>query len=275
MHLGHDLGTGLHEPFVAALELGATEVVRPELEQLEVGAHGAVEDDDALAQRLQIRGRGRVEAAQKFGGKCHEGSRLPGHSGCSGPAPVASRLVAPKIYTKSGDDGTTGLLYGGRVRKDSWRIELNGVVDEAQAAIGMARAETAPGSEANERLAALARDLYVLMAEVATAPENRRKLKAGSSLVILDMVGALELGIDDLLQRFEMPSDFTIPGENRVAAALDLARTIVRRAERIAVTEPAGDSLVPMYLNRLSDLLWAMARWQEGPEHRLSKAQNP
>jgi cob(I)alamin adenosyltransferase len=181
--------------------------------------------------------------------------------------------VAPRIYTKHGDDGTTGLLYGGRVRKDSWRIELNGVVDEAQAAIGMARAETAPGSEANERLAALARDLYVLMAEVATAPENRSKLKAGSSLVILDMVGALELGIDDLLERFEMPSDFTIPGENRVAAALDLARTIVRRAERIAVTEPAGDSLVPMYLNRLSDLLWAMARWQEGPEHRLSKLQ--
>ncbi|HEY1653108.1 MAG TPA: cob(I)yrinic acid a,c-diamide adenosyltransferase [Acidimicrobiales bacterium] len=181
--------------------------------------------------------------------------------------------MAPKIYTKKGDDGTTGLLYGGRVRKDSWRIDLNGVVDEAQAAIGMARAETAPGSEANERLTALARDLYVLMAEVATAPENRTKLKAGSSLVTPDMVSALEAGIDDLLQRFEMPSDFTIPGENRVAAALDLSRTIVRRAERLAAAEPAGDSLVPMYLNRLSDLLWAMARWQEGPEHRLSKLQ--
>jgi cob(I)alamin adenosyltransferase len=89
-------------------------------------------------------------------------------------------------------------------------------------------------------------------------------------LVTPDMVSALEVGIDDLLERFEMPSDFTIPGENRVAAALDLARTIVRRAERIAVTEPAGDSLVPMYLNRLSDLLWATARWQEG-EHLLSK----
>ena len=102
------------------------------------------------------------------------------------------------------------------------------------------------------------------MAEVATAPDNRSKLKAGSSLVTPDMVGALEDGIDDLLQRFDMPSDFTIPGENRVAAALDLARTIVRRAERIAVAEPPGDSLVPIYLNRLSDLLWAMARWQEG-----------
>lgn len=90
-------------------------------------------------------------------------------------------------------------------------------------------------------------------------------------MVTLDMVGALEAGIDDLLQRFEMPSDFTIPGENRTAAALDFARTIVRRAERIAVVEPPADSLVPVYLNRLSDLLWAMARWQEGPEHQLSK----
>jgi cob(I)alamin adenosyltransferase len=193
--------------------------------------------------------------------------------------------VTPKIYTKTGDGGTTGLLFGGRVRKDSWRIELNGVIDEAQAAIGLARAETAPASEANERLAALARDLYVLMAEVATAPENRSKLVAGTTLVTADMVAALESGIDDLLGRVDMPSDFVIPGENRVAAALDVARTIVRRAERIAVAgdsptsdgspDSAGglstDSFVLAYLNRLSDLLWAMARWQEGPEHPLSK----
>ena len=179
--------------------------------------------------------------------------------------------MRPRIYTKKGDDGTTGLLFGGRVRKDSWRIELNGAVDEAQAAIGLARAETAPGTEANQRLTTLARDLYVLMAEVATAPENRRKLQAGSTLVTTDMVAALEAGIDDLLARFDMPSDFTVPGENRVAAALDLARTIVRRAERIAVAEPVEGSFVVVYLNRLSDLLWAMARWQEGPEHTLSK----
>ncbi len=178
--------------------------------------------------------------------------------------------MTPRIYTKKGDDGTTGLLYGGRVRKDSWRIELNGVVDEAQAAIGVARAETTAGSEANDRLTSLARDLYVLMAEVATAPENRSKLTAGSTLVTPDMVDALEAAIDDLLERFDMPSDFTIPGENPVAAALDLARTIVRRAERLAVAEPVEGSLVVAYLNRLSDLLWAMARWQEG-EHRLSK----
>ncbi len=183
--------------------------------------------------------------------------------------------MAPRIYTKKGDDGTTGLLYGGRVPKDSWRIELNGAVDEAQAAIGLARAESESGSEVNERLTSLARDLYVLMAEVATAPENRTKLTAGSTLVTGEMVAALEAGIDDLLARFDMPSDFTVPGENRVAAALDLARTVVRRAERLAVAEPVEGSLVVPYLNRLSDLLWAMARWQEGPGHRLSKAAPP
>jgi cob(I)alamin adenosyltransferase len=182
----------------------------------------------------------------------------------------------PRIYTKRGDDGTTGLLFGGRVPKDSWRIDLNGVVDEAQAAIGVARAETPAGTEVNDRLTVLARDLYVLMAEVATAPENRTKLQAGSSLVTPDMVAALEAGIDDLLSRFDMPSDFTVPGENRVSAALDLARTIVRRAERLAVVEPIGEGTsVVAYLNRLSDLLWAMARWQEGPEHVLSKGPTP
>jgi len=179
--------------------------------------------------------------------------------------------MTPRIYTKTGDDGTTGLLYGGRVRKDAAPIEINGAVDEAQAALGLARAESEPGSELNVRLTALARELYVLMAEVATAPPNRRKLTPGSTLVTEEMVLSLEQGIDELLQRFDMPSDFTIPGENRIAAALDLARTIVRRAERLAVTDPVEGSHVISYLNRLSDLLWAMARWQEGPLHRLSR----
>jgi cob(I)alamin adenosyltransferase len=179
--------------------------------------------------------------------------------------------VTPRIYTKRGDDGTTGLHHGGRVRKDSTQIELNGVVDEAQSAMGLARAASPAGSEVNDRLVALCRQLYVLMAEVAVTPEHRTKLVAGTSLVTPEMVRALEEQIDELLGRFDMPSDFTIPGANPVAAALDLARTIVRRAERLAVREPVEGSLVLSYLNRLSDLLWAMARWQEGPEHTLSK----
>ena len=183
--------------------------------------------------------------------------------------------MKPRVYTKKGDDGTTGLLFGGRVPKDSPQIAINGAVDEAQAALGLARAEAQPGSEVSEQLTALTRELYVLMGEVATAPENRHKLVAGSTLVTEDMVHALECQIDHLLNRFEMPSDFTIPGENRLSAALDLARTIVRRAERLAVTQPVEGSLVVAYLNRLSDLLWAMARWQEGERHRLSKDTSP
>jgi cob(I)alamin adenosyltransferase len=180
--------------------------------------------------------------------------------------------VTPRIYTKTGDDGTTGLYYGGRVRKDSLQIEINGAVDEAQSAMGLARAESAPGSELNGRLTELERELYVLMAEVATAPDNRHKLKAGASLVTADMVAALEGIIDDLRSRPDIPSDFTMPGENKCSAALDFARTIVRRAERLAVGDPIEGSFVIPYLNRLSDLLWAMARWQEGPDHLLSKA---
>ena len=121
--------------------------------------------------------------------------------------------MTPRIYTKKGDDGTTGLLYGGRVRKDSWRIELNGAVDEAQAAIGLARAESEPDSEVNERLTSLARDLYVLMAEVATAPENRTKLAPGSTLVTGGHGGrASKGGSTTCSARFDMPSDFTVPG---------------------------------------------------------------
>jgi cob(I)alamin adenosyltransferase len=199
-----------------------------------------------------------------------------------------------RIYTRKGDDGTTGLLYGGRVAKDAPRIELNGAVDEAQAALGLARADAEPGSELDELLVALERDLYVLMAEVATAPDNRHKLVAGTTMVTAGMVAALEARIDDLTGRFTMPSEFVVPGQNRRAAALDVARTVVRRAERLSVTHglshggndraeagestggaaAAGPGKEPQggpYLNRLSDLLWTMARWQEGDEHVASR----
>ncbi len=179
-----------------------------------------------------------------------------------------------RIYTRKGDDGTTGLLYGGRVAKDSWRIETNGAVDEAQAALGLARAEAEPGSELDEMLVALERDLYVLMAEVATLPENRRKLTPGTSLVTPEMVEALETRIDALSERTEMPTEFVVPGVNRRAATLDLARTAVRRAERVAAAKPIEGSQVGPYLNRLSDLVWTMARWQEGDEH-LSARRGP
>jgi cob(I)alamin adenosyltransferase len=180
-----------------------------------------------------------------------------------------------KIYTKTGDDGTTGLLYGGRVRKDSAGIQLNGAVDEAQATMGLARAETDPGSELDRLLTGLERDLYVLMAEVATQPSRRSRLKPGQTLVTSAMVDALEVQIDDLIDRIDMPTDFVVPGANRASAALDVARTVVRRAERLVVSHPIGESEVGRYLNRLSDLLWAMARWAEGDQHLLARATSP
>jgi len=176
-----------------------------------------------------------------------------------------------KIYTRTGDDGTTGLLYGGRVAKDASIMQVNGTVDEAQAVMGTARAEAVPDSELDRLLTGLERDLYVLMAEVATEPSKRPKLKAGTTLVTAEMVAALEHHIDGLMARVEMPTEFVVPGANRASAALDLARTVVRRAERLLVSAPIEGSLAGQYLNRLSDLLWAMARWAEGDEHLLAR----
>jgi cob(I)alamin adenosyltransferase len=179
-----------------------------------------------------------------------------------------------RIYTRKGDDGTTGLLYGGRVRKDSAAIEVNGAVDEAQANLGLARSEATQGSELDEILISLERDLWVLMAEVATASENRHKLTSGQTLVTQEMVDALESRIDALSERFDMPKEFVVPGQDRASAALDVSRTVVRRAERlVTAAPPAEDSLVGRYLNRLSDLLWTMARWQEG-EHLTTRSKS-
>jgi cob(I)alamin adenosyltransferase len=177
-----------------------------------------------------------------------------------------------KIYTRTGDDGTTGLYFGGRVAKDSAPIELNGTVDEAQALLGWSRSLCEPGERLDELLVTVERDLWVLMAEVATSSENRRKLKANKSLVTSEMISRLEDEIDALSAETVMPKDFVVPGENQVSAALDVARTVVRRAERLAVRNPVEESLVAQYLNRLSDLVWAMARWAEGSSHRIAKA---
>jgi cob(I)alamin adenosyltransferase len=202
---------------------------------------------------------------------------------CGRQGPIASAAV--RIYTRKGDDGTTGLLFGGRVPKSSARIEVNGTIDESQAVLGLARSETTRGSELDLLLVDLERDLYCVMAEVATAPSNRHKLVAGQSLVTAEMVTALEERIDDLSGRFTMPEEFVVPGENRTAAALDVARTVVRRAERQLAAgldgagadpgDATGRSQVGPYLNRLSDLLWTMARWQEGDRHITARVDDP
>jgi cob(I)alamin adenosyltransferase len=175
-----------------------------------------------------------------------------------------------RLYTGKGDDGSTGLLFGGRVPKDSVHPRACGAVDEAQAAIGVARSLCEPGSELDAALTVACRDLWVLMAELATLPENRGKLVDGQTRVTTEMVGALEALVDALGDRFEAPSQFVVPGQTPLAAQLDLARTVVRRAEREAVAATVPGSRVLPYLNRLSSLLWVQARWVEG-EHLLSR----
>jgi cob(I)alamin adenosyltransferase len=184
-----------------------------------------------------------------------------------------SSVPTVKIYTRKGDDGTTGLLYGGRVPKDDPMPMAYGDVDEAQAFIGLARAATERGNELDELLIGLERDLWVLMAEMATDEGNRHKLTPDASLVTEPMVAALEAKIDDLMARFELPKEFVVPGEHPVAALLDVARTVVRRAERHALSVAVDGSFVVPYLNRLSDLLWAIARWQEGTSLKTREVQ--
>ncbi|MEA2009914.1 MAG: cob(I)yrinic acid a,c-diamide adenosyltransferase [Actinomycetota bacterium] len=165
-----------------------------------------------------------------------------------------------RIYTRRGDDGTTGLFHGGRVGKDSSGPEAYGTVDEAVSALGVARVQ----AETDVAAAVLdvQRDLFVVAAELATDPDRRDLLEAGTSRVDSSMIDRLEERIDRIDADVGMPTEFVVPGGEPVAAAIDLARTIVRRAERRAVSHLAddSDSLVVPYLNRLADYLYMLAR---------------
>jgi cob(I)alamin adenosyltransferase len=169
-----------------------------------------------------------------------------------------------KVYTRTGDDGTTGLFYGGRVRKDSPRPVAYGSVDELQAALGVVRAQVDQDHPLAALLVDLERDLYIVMSELATLPENRSKLKPEKTMVTDGMVERLEQAIDRHASLFEAPAEFVIPGGSVVSAHLDLARTVARRAERVCLAVAEEGSAVLRYLNRLSDLLWVLARWQDG-----------
>jgi cob(I)alamin adenosyltransferase len=177
-----------------------------------------------------------------------------------------------RIYTKKGDDGTTGLLFGGaRVSKADLRTDAYGTTDEAVAALGLARAALAGTPAASELaglLLRLQRELFVVGAELATHVEKRGKLTNGTSRVTPEMVSSLEREIDALEAGHPMPKEFVVPGESLAGAAIDLARTTVRRAERRAVALAAAGGLpnsqVVPYLNRLADLLFVAARAADG-----------
>jgi cob(I)alamin adenosyltransferase len=166
---------------------------------------------------------------------------------------------AMKLYTKTGDDGTTGLFGGGRVPKASPRVDAYGTVDETNAAIGVARA--APIDAATDRvLAHVQNDLFTIGAELACVPGRESKLSV--TLLGPADIERLEHAIDDADAACPPLKSFVLPGGTPQAAALHVARTVCRRAERAVLAlddAPVRRDLV-VYLNRLSDLLFAMAR---------------
>jgi cob(I)alamin adenosyltransferase len=179
-----------------------------------------------------------------------------------------------KIYTKKGDDGSTSLWYGGRVPKHHGRTEAYGALDEACSQLGVARSLC---DESQAELAAdllqLQNDIFICGAELATAPEAAQRLEDGVSRVTAEIVGDMERLIDRYMSEVELPPKFVIPGGNQLSAQLDVARTTVRRAERaISALKEAGDlpgETVIHFVNRASDLAYAMARWADVPDPAL------
>jgi cob(I)alamin adenosyltransferase len=176
-----------------------------------------------------------------------------------------------KVYTKRGDDGTTGLLYGGRVPKDDLRTSAYGTVDETCSALGLARAELVDDparAHLHDLVLTIQRELFVVGAQLATLDEHWDRLEVGVSKVDAAMVDAIDARIDACVERHPLPKTFVVPGGNRAAAALDLARTVCRRAER-EVVAMKGAGILPddaplRYLNRCADELYVLAREVEG-----------
>ena len=169
-----------------------------------------------------------------------------------------------KIYTKKGDNGDTSLLYGAGVSKDDIAPEAYGSVDELVASLGLIRAESKLPTDVKDTIFRIQRELFIVGAELATDKSKRKKLSEGKTLVTEEMIINLEKDIDNLTEKNGLPNFFVVPGENIISAKLDWSRVISRRAERKCVTWyktlDMSDSKVLIYLNRLSDLLWMMAR---------------
>jgi len=166
-----------------------------------------------------------------------------------------------KIYTRTGDEGTTGLFGGGRVAKTHPRVEAYGDVDELNAAIGLARAiEQMP--RIDEVLVPLQRDLFAIGALLATPDRDKMKRQLEKASIDERRVTEMEHAIDDGDRELEPLKAFIIPGGSAKAAALHVARTVCRRAERrvIALTDEEIPPIVVIYLNRMSDLLFTLAR---------------
>lgn len=179
------------------------------------------------------------------------------------------------IVTKTGDQGTTGLMYNRRVPKHHPRVEAYGCVDELNTAMGLARA-TASEKFVRENVEMIQKDLVILMGELATAVEDLpRFVKDGFSLVTANLTEKLENLVEQIEAQDITYRGWATPGASAHSAALDLARTICRRAERrvcaLHETNQLQNAEIIIYLNRLADLLWLFARWGETKEFNRSK----
>jgi cob(I)alamin adenosyltransferase len=171
------------------------------------------------------------------------------------------------IVTRTGDQGSTGLMYNRRVSKSHPRVEAYGCVDELNAALGLARA-TGAHDFVRDNLFIIQKDLVILMGELATAVEDLpRYVKDGFSLVTGDLTAKLDKLVVEVESQNVTFKDWATPGATTHAAALDVARTVCRRAERRVCALQESDQLhnaeIIIYLNRLADLLWLFARWVE------------
>jgi cob(I)alamin adenosyltransferase len=171
------------------------------------------------------------------------------------------------IATKKGDDGTTGLMFNRRVAKSHGRVEAIGSVDELNAAIGMARALNGAGF-VGENLLAIQKDLVTLMGELATLPEDLgRYVKDGFVLVTAEFTVKLDRLVAEIEGQGISYRGWATPGATAGSGTLDVARTTCRRAERriqaLREAGEVGNAELIVYLNRLSDVLWLMARWVE------------
>jgi len=171
-----------------------------------------------------------------------------------------------RVYTKFGDKGETSLLYGGRVSKNNPHSEAYGITDEAVSAMGLARS-LSEDSRVKDTLRDLQRDLFTIAAELATDPGKYELFQQHFKPVTLEMVESLEQTIDSLEEDVDMPKVFILPGGTPASSAIDMARCIIRTAERRVVALKEEDLLTNIqilaYLNRLGDLLFVLARYQD------------
>jgi cob(I)alamin adenosyltransferase len=178
--------------------------------------------------------------------------------------------MAQRFYTRTGDDGTTGLLGEGRIAKSDLRVDALGTIDEANAAVGLARA-ACQSIEARGSLVQIQRDLYGIMTEVAATEENTERFRS----IGAERVEWLETLINRLSETVEPPREFIVPGDCPAGAALDLARTVTRRAERRLVElnqrEKLPNPALLSYLNRLSSFCFVL----ELRENQLAGSERP